>query len=402
MRLLHLADVHLAAAYSGFGDLARDRADEVLQAFRALPDVAAETRVHAVLVAGDLFDGPQPDPATLAAARETLRRLVDLCVPVFLIPGNHDSITLKLNPYRELARGARVVVQNGKPTGEREWPLEDDEGRRLAEKHAVYILTRPRFAEPVSVETEAGPLHVYGFAYDAAECRDPLSTFRRADRPGVHVALLHAAVHDAAHWQASGNTLSISTDALRLLDVDYVGLGDHHRPRLPEEFDDVPACYPGSFAATDLTEAGARGFVLVDLETGAIPRVEHRESGVRPVASVELDVAEARDDIEVAQAAADLLPGRCVPVVRLVGEPPFPLDADVIALELRERYGHASVVDETRYFASERLDELAERDTVAGHVVRLGRERVESAATPEERDVAQQALRVALRALGAD
>ena len=402
MRLLHLADVHLAASFSGFGDLAGDRAGEQLDAFRGIPELAAEERVDAVLVAGDLFDGPQPDARTLAAARDTLRKLVDLCIPVFMVPGNHDSVTLKLNPYRELARGSRVVVQDAQENGARKWPVEDETGRRLAEKHSAYILAGPGFQEPVTVETESGPLHVYGFAYDGAECHDPLATFRRSGAPGVHVALLHAAVHDAAHWQASGNGLTATSDALQLLNVDYVGLGDQHRPRLPEEFDGLPACYPGSFAATDLTEVGPRGYVLVDIEPGAPPRVEHRDAGVRPVAAVELDVSAARDDVEVAESAVRALPDRCVPVVRLVGEPPFPLDADAVATELRERYGHASVVDETRYFAAERLDELAGRDTVVGHLVRLGRQRVEAAATADEREVAQQALRVALRALGAD
>ena len=184
--------------------------------------------------------------------------------------------------------------------------------------------------------------------------------------------------------------------------MDYIALGDCHRPQLPEEFDGVPACYPGSFAATDLTETGTRGVAIIDLEPGAPPRVGIRDSGVAPVASIDLDVSAFMDDIQVAEAAVALLPARCVPVVRLAGEPGYPLDADVVGTELRERYGHAAVVDETRYFASDRLDDLAAGDTVAGYVVRLGRERVERAGSPEEREVAQRALRVALRALGAD
>lgn len=402
MRLLHVADVHLGASYSAFGELARSRAEQVIAAFRTIPDVAAEERVHGVLIAGDLFDGPQPDPATLAAVRDTLRRLVDLCMPVFMVPGNHDSVTLKLNPYRELARGSRVVVQNGQADGDQRWPVDDEMGRRLAAKHRAYILARPRFGTPATVQTDAGPLHVHGFAYDAAECRDPLATFRASTAPGVHIVLAHLAVHQAGHWKGSGNGLVATTDALRQLGVDYVALGDCHRPMGPEEFDGVPACYPGCFAATDLTDTGARGFVLVDVEPGTQPRIELRDAGVCPVSAIDLDVSDFQHDVGVAEAAMDRLPARCVPVVRLVGEPSFPLDPDTVLTELRERFGHARVVDETRYFASERLDELAAGDTVAGYVVRLGRERAEQATDAAEREVAQRALRVALRALGAD
>lgn len=400
MRLLHLADVHLGASCSAFGALAANRRRAILEAFRSLPDVAIDHRVDAVLIAGDLFDGPAPDGDLLAATRDVLRRFVDACVPVFMVPGNHDAVTLRLNPYREVARAARVVVQG--EAADRRWPVEDEEGRRLAEKHAVYILARPAFGEPVTVETDDGPLHVYGVAYDGAECRDPLSTFRRADAPGVHVALLHASVHDAPHWRGSGNALVTNGDGLNRLDVDYIALGDYHRHRPPEAFGGPPACYPGSFAALDLTEHGARGFVVVEVSPGRPPVVEHVDAGIRPVASLELDVTGYIDDIAVAEAAARSLSRAAIPTLRLVGEPAFPLDADAIATELRQRHGHAHVVDETRYYAAARLDELAERDTVVGHLVRLGRERIAAASDDQDRDVAQMALRVALRAMGAE
>lgn len=402
MRLLHVADIHLGASHSAFGALAGGRARDVLDAFRRLPDTALEHRADAVLIAGDLFDGPQPQPEVLAAVRETLRRFIDACIPVFMVPGNHDAMTLKLNPYHELARAARVVMDEDRREPGREWAVQDEEGQRLAQKHRAYILARPEFGQPVSVDTEHGPLHVYGISYDAAESREPLSTFRRAEMDGVHVVLLHAAIHDAAHWQSSGNALTMTPDALDTLEADYIALGDHHRHRPPEEFNGAPACYPGSFAALDLTESGPRGYVLVDLEPGQPPRVQHVPSGIRAVAALDLDVSTCEDDVEVAERAARAVPQDAIPVLRISGEPAFPLDADAITAELRERYGHALVVDDTRYFASQRLEELSGQDTVAGHVVRLGRERIAAAATPEDQEVAQRALRVALRALGVE
>lgn len=402
MRLLHVADVHLDASYTGFGTLARQRAREVLDSFRRLPDVATDVRADAVLIAGDLFDGPQPSSETLSSVRETLKRFVDLCVPVFLLPGNHDAINLKLNPYRELARAARVVVQNGDLPDGRPWPAGDERGRMLAEKHSVYLLTRPRLGEPVTVETGAGPLHVYGAAYDAAECSDPTASFERADVEGVHVVLLHAYVHGSGRWIASRNALTLTQDSLDGLDVDYIALGDQHRPVFPDQLGGRPACYPGSFAATDLAETGPRGFVVVDVEPGRRPRIEHRDAGVTPAEAIEVDVTALPDDAAVVEAVARAVPRTAIPVVRLGGEPAFPLDADAIQHELIARFGHGAVTDETRYYADHRLDSLSAADTVAGHVVRLGRERIAAAAGVAEREVAQRALRAALRALEVD
>jgi DNA repair protein SbcD/Mre11 len=399
MRLLHAADVHLDADYTSFGALAQHRAQEVVDAFRRLPDAAAEARADAVLIAGDLFDGPDVSPATMSAVREVLGRFVDLCIPLFLVPGNHDGISLKLSPYRELARGPRVVVQNGEDVGGRRWTVADEAGRRLAAKHSIYILARPHLGEPVSVETESGPLHVYGAAFDRAECPDPVATFQRHPGDGVHVVLLHAYVHGAGRWRATRNALTVGLEALELLPVDYIALGDQHRPVLPDQFDGFPACYPGSFAATSLTETGPRGYVIVDVDPGQPPRIRHRDAGVTPTIALDADVSSCQDDDQVAELAAGMVPERTVPFIRLVGQPAFPMDADAVAARLIDRFGHAAVVDETHYYAAERLDELAAADTVVGHVIRQGRERIAAAGTEPERERAQRALRVVLRAL---
>ena len=103
IRLLHVADVHLGATLSAFADIAESRRQEVAQAFRRLPEVAQSEEVNAVVIAGDLFDGPRPAAELIAAVRDTSRRLRDAGAPVFLIPGNHDSITLRPGLYRDLA-----------------------------------------------------------------------------------------------------------------------------------------------------------------------------------------------------------------------------------------------------------------------------------------------------------
>ncbi len=82
IRFLHVADVHLGASYAAFGPLAEARRQEVLDAFRNLPQVAETERVHAVLIAGDLFDGPRPTDYTLAVVRQT--RVGETGVPKFI------------------------------------------------------------------------------------------------------------------------------------------------------------------------------------------------------------------------------------------------------------------------------------------------------------------------------
>jgi DNA repair exonuclease SbcCD nuclease subunit len=370
IRLLHLSDAHLGAAYSGFGPVAETRRKEVLEAFRGLPDAADEHGVHAVVVCGDLFDGPEPDERILAAVREVSRRLQEAGRPVFAVPGNHDSISLDPSLYANALPGA-------------------------------HLFTEPIFAEPAVADTQAGPLTVYGFAYDRARESDPLSSFRRADMPGVHVVLLHGAVPDAPHW-GEPSSLSLPAEGLAGLDADYVALGDYHRFRSPDEFGaGMRACYAGSFAAVDIAEEGSRGYVVADVESGTPPRVRHVSSGVREVIRLgDVDVGACPDELAVAELLRERAPEASIPVARLVGEPAFPLDVEIVRVDLEERYGCVRVEDATRFYASTRLAEIAQEPTVAGHAARLGLSRVGEADDAEERIEAERALRIALRSLG--
>ncbi len=366
-RLLHVADVHLEAPFGGFRREAEARGREVLDAFRRLPDMAREHGAEALLIAGDLFDGPQPSESTIIAARETTRRLVEDGVAVFAVPGNHDALAMNPTLYEEALTGATVFAA-------------------------------PRF-EAVKVRIGDTQVVVYGVAFDAAEVPDPLSTFEKLDEEGLHVVVVHGAVPGAPHWEG-GSALRLPVESLAAMEVDYIALGDHHRFRPPEEFasQNAPACYAGSFAAVDLSEVGPKGVALVDLREGEPPVVELLPSGVREVIRAEpFDVSPLESEVAVADALGDWLPESAIPLVTLTGEPTFPLDADRIRARLDERFGCVGVDDKTRFFDPAWLEDLARENTIVGHVARLGLERIEEAAGDEDRREAEGGLRIALR-----
>jgi exonuclease SbcD len=376
MRLLHLADVHLGASFASFGPLADRRRQELLEAFRALPDVAQAEGVHAVLVAGDLFDGPQPGEYVVSLVRQTIRRLVDAGRPVVIVPGHYDPLYANPLLWKESLVPATVVLQ-------------------------------PAFAEAVLVQTGAGPLRVRGVAYDWGLRPDPLTTYAPDRRPGVtEVVLLHGAVPASPQWALSPAALRLPLEWLLTLEADYVALGGLHEYRAPFDFDiatRINACYPGSFAAMDLTELGPRGFVVAEVEAGRAPRLQRHETALASVRDLgRLDVTDLSDDEQVAQAIIRETPAGTIPVVTLFGRPSFPLDPDRILSLVQPDVDHAGITDETMAAGSDGFDALAREDTVAGHLVRLGRERLEDAREAPSRLAAEQALRLALRTLRAN
>ncbi len=89
MTFVHTADWQIGKPFAGIGD-AHKRSlvqQERIEAIKRIGRVAQEHNAAFVLVAGDLFDSPSADKATVSAACSAIGQIG---VPVIAIPGNHD------------------------------------------------------------------------------------------------------------------------------------------------------------------------------------------------------------------------------------------------------------------------------------------------------------------------
>lgn len=93
VKLLHFADVHLGADYSGPIDPETNlpaRLMDFLWALDFVVEKALEHRVDLVLFAGDAFHHPMPNPTLQREWAKRIVRLTQEGVPVVLLVGNHD------------------------------------------------------------------------------------------------------------------------------------------------------------------------------------------------------------------------------------------------------------------------------------------------------------------------
>src|SRR6202167_5647616 len=131
MRFLHTSDWHLGRS------LHRADLREAQAAFLDhLVETARAERVHAVLVAGDVYDRAIAPVDSVALCEDALARLRGTGARVILISGNHDS-ALRLGVNSALIDTAGVHLRTN----------------------------RARLAEPLTLTDEHGPVAVYGVPY---------------------------------------------------------------------------------------------------------------------------------------------------------------------------------------------------------------------------------------------
>jgi DNA repair exonuclease SbcCD nuclease subunit len=88
LKILHTADIHLGAKFSGLGKSGDRVRAQLKKTFMKIVDLALERNADLLLIAGDLFDSNQASRATLGFALGEIARLGK--IQVCLIPGTHD------------------------------------------------------------------------------------------------------------------------------------------------------------------------------------------------------------------------------------------------------------------------------------------------------------------------
>lgn len=88
MKFIHCSDLHIGQSFYGY-----DRYDEHLNMFRQLNDTVKETQPDCIIIAGDIFDSPQPSSSS---QRLFVDSLIDIRktaphIRIIAIAGNHDS-----------------------------------------------------------------------------------------------------------------------------------------------------------------------------------------------------------------------------------------------------------------------------------------------------------------------
>lgn len=220
LRLLHSSDWHLGRQLYGHSLI-----DDQAYALDRLLDLIDLTHPHALLIAGDVFDRTLPPESAVALLDQFLQRATgERKLPVFLIPGNHDSCE-RLGFASRLLRDRGVVIFARIDDAFLPVPLKGDDGCEAL----VYGIP---FVEPADVARTLGDLSLE--TPDLALktlCREMLSR-KSCDRPAV--LLCHAFVAGSETSESEkdifiGGSSVVNPGAFE--GFAYTALGHLHKPQ---------------------------------------------------------------------------------------------------------------------------------------------------------------------------
>lgn len=320
-RILHIADVHLGAPLRFLGAQGRPMRRQLQATFARCIDLAIERRVDLLVVAGDLFDRNDPEPALIAFVREQLQRLGEHGIKARLLPGTHDALRddgVLADPAWDELPGVRVyrgALKGG-------WDLE------TFPELALTVVARPTLDKGARLPALAG--------------MPPLP--EEAASHAV-LALVHASLD---MWDNPDEDFVLDEAQLAAARVDYVAAGHWHRTY---EFrgGETIGYYPGSPEPVSRDPRDRGVALLVDLQPGQPPAVAAVTVGRIACRTLDWDVTGQPDLAQLEQQLQAQQDPDVIMRVRLFGERDAALaDAvdDLIARQ-RERWFHFSVDDQS-------------------------------------------------------
>ncbi|HEY9907256.1 MAG TPA: DNA repair exonuclease [Thermosynechococcaceae cyanobacterium] len=253
-RFLHLADIHL-----GFDRYeSKQRTQDFFLALEdALGKYALDPAVDFVVIAGDLFEHRNIQPAILNQAQLCLQMLKDAGIPVLAIEGNHDNrpYGTKTSWLRYLASWDLLLLlepgdaANGEPLYQ-PWDADAKEGGYIDLPCGVRVLGS----------------YWYGASAPRAIAHLAEGIQALPPAPGPTVMLFHHGMEgQIARYQGAlryGDLLP-----LRQAGVDYLALGHIHKNYTVEDW----VFNPGSLEANSVEESKyERGVYLVEIDQSGI------------------------------------------------------------------------------------------------------------------------------------
>ncbi|MBI5458112.1 exonuclease SbcCD subunit D [Methanobacterium sp.] len=273
VKFLHTADWHLGMKYSRLGEKAEKARDIRVKSVKTLLDHAREENVDFVLVAGDLFDSNDVDKRLLNTVSEILQHTP---VPIYIIPGNHDPLTLDSlywDPVWETLNNVTIFKESKpftlphhnvtiypSPVSQKQSKKDPTDWIKVNGSPSK-IKTNGSETEIKSSETEIKSLE------SEIKINDSLSNGKYQNaRNEISIGLAHGNL--AIEGYIDNPNFPINPNRVTISDLDYLALGEWHSFRTFQDSEGINrTIYPGTPETTKFGEENSGKAVIVEIET---------------------------------------------------------------------------------------------------------------------------------------
>ncbi|WP_147867246.1 metallophosphoesterase family protein [Stieleria maiorica] len=298
-KILHAADIHLDSPLKKLDRYDSAPSHRIRRASRRalenMTALAVDEDVDLVVIAGDLYDGDWPDQNTGLAFVKEAAKLVAAGIPVLVIRGNHDAANLMTAslPLPKNPDGSDLFLQTGK--------------------------AESRYLEDIGVA-------VHGQSFRSrAEKANLAAKYPDAVAGMFNLGMLHTGLEGATtHAHYAPCTAAQLTDK----GYDYWALGHIHVRGDHRIEGGPPIVFSGNLQGRHIGEQGAKGCVLIEVDSRNQCRYDFRPLDVLRWHECRIDVSQMQERDQILDAyqhwvadQIDASDGRLlVARVRLVGQ----------------------------------------------------------------------------------
>jgi DNA repair exonuclease SbcCD nuclease subunit len=357
VKILHTADIHLGAKFSGLRNQGASQREQLRTTFKKIITTALDEKVNIVLVAGDLFDANQQSQKNIDLVIEQFNLLGVNNIPICLIPGTHDSLDSS-SIYRKV----------------------DFKGK--CSNLEIFTDENMSFQEYARLDlTVYGKPNLSNRSYTS-----PLRGFTRSTSSRFHVAMAHGSFYIPERTAEDDHIFRL--EEIEASGMDYLALGHWHRVYSCSE--KPPAWYSGPPEWIPAQREGGAVLLVSLLDSGEV-KVEPKKLGLRDYDEIEIDMNEIQDLAMLKARISDGANQNLIRKVTLKGlrDAEFIADPAELETELGENLFHLSIMDESHPKSGEVTED--EERLIRNRFIKLMKEQIESS-DGEGKDIAEGAL----------
>jgi len=358
LKILHTADIHLGAKFSGLGNKGASQREQLRATFKNVIATAINERVNIVLIAGDLFDANQQPQGNIELVIEQFNLLGSNNIPVCLIPGTHDSLDSS-SIYRKVdfeGKCSNLKIFADENISCKEYPSLD-----------LTVYGKPNLSNRSYIS--------------------PLKGLNRLTSSKFHIAMAHGAFYIPG--KAAEDDHVFRLEEVKTSGMDYLALGHWHEIYQCSERPEAWYSGPPEWIP-DQKEKGA--VLLVSLSDSGEVKVEPKKLGLRDYDEVEIDMSAIQD---LAKLKARISEGAHQNLVRKATLKGL-RDAELIInpeelAELGKEFFHLKVSDQSHVKLKEISESAYEGQLIKAKFIKLMNEKIASS-EGEEKEITESAL----------